>query len=133
MGTMDMNHNYVSVTNAMFDMIVYVSAPYSLEHLSTQNSAITNLNKSLGSFYKRNPKWAAVNALYSFYNNPNVGEGSVIHKPSYKVLYDMVQSLMRSSQVHVVIRTPGWEYSDIVMNECACAAQCGVPTVFEDI
>lgn len=130
MGTILKNN---SATSAMFDMIVYVSSPYTLEHVSTQNGAIIKLNKALGSFYKRNPKWAAVNALYSFYNNPNVAEDSAMHKPSYKVLYGMAHTLMKSAQVHVVLRTPGWEYSDIVMNECACAAQCGVPTVFEDI
>lgn len=117
----------------MFDMIVYVSAPYALEHLSTQNAAICKLNRSLAGIYKRNPTWAAVNALYSFYTNPNTSEDSMLHKPTYKVLYWMVHSLMKSAQVHIVLRTPGWEYCDIVLAECACATQLGIPTIFEDV
>lgn len=45
----------------------------------------------------------------------------------------MVHSLMKSAQTHIVLRTPGWEYCDIVLAECACAAQLGIPTIFEDV
>lgn len=115
-------------------MIVYVSAPYSLEHLFTQNTAIMQLNRSLAGFYHRNPKSAAVNALYTIYNNPNLMEDNKGTKQvTYKTLYQTVGVLMRSAQIHVVLRVQGWEYSDIVMSECACAAQLGIPTVFEDV
>lgn len=117
----------------MFDMIVYVSSPYTLEHLGTQNIAINRLNKTLAGIYKRNPTWACVNALYSFYNNHNVEKGSPLEKPTYKVLFGMVESLMKSSQVHIVSAVHGWEYSDIVIAECACAAKYGIPTVYEEL
>lgn len=117
----------------MFDMIVYVSVPYSLEHLFTQNTAITSLNRNLANFYKRNPRWAAVNALYTVYNNPNIIEDKGSKTVTYKTLYGTVGLLMRSTNIHVVLRVPGWEYSDVVMSECACAAQLGIPTVFEDV
>lgn len=132
MGIMVTSLNAISVTSAMFDMIVYVSTPYTLEHLSTQNTAICTLNRSLAFFYKRNPRGAAVNALYTFYNNPNGSEDNQLAKPGYKMLFGIVQSLMRSAQVHVVLKKPGWEYCDIVLAECACAAQLGIPTVTED-
>lgn len=115
----------------MFDMIVYVSTPYHLEHLATQNAAICSLNKSLAIFYKRNPRWAAVNALYSFYNNPNGTEDKQLAKPGYKMLFGIVLSLMKSAQAHIVLREPGWDYCDIVLAECACANQLGIPTLFE--
>lgn len=119
--------------SAMFNMIVYVSAPYSLEHLFTQNTAITQLNRSLAGFYHRNPTWAAVNALYTVYNNPNIMEDSGQKVITYKTLFSTVSTLMRASQVHVVLAVPGWEYSDIVLSECACAAQFGIPTVRETV
>jgi hypothetical protein len=117
----------------MFDMIVYVSTPYSIEHLSTQNAAVCKLNRALAGIYRRNKGWAAVNALYSFYNNPNGTEDNQLASPKYKVLFGIVNTLMRSAQVHIVLRTPGWEYCDIVLAECACAAQLGIPTVFEEV
>lgn len=133
MGTTVTSLNFNFATNVMFDMIVYVSVPYSIEHLSTQNAAVCHLNRTLASIYRRNPSWAAVNALYSFYNNPNGTEDNQLAKPQYKVLFGIVQSLIRSAQVHIVLKVPGWEYCDIVLAECACATQLGVPTVFQDL
>ena len=112
-------------TSVMFDMIVYVSVPYSLEHISTQRRALESLNKTLAGVYKRNPKWACVNPLYSFYSPQPT-------KPDYTALIVTIETLMRSSQAHIVVRVPGWEYSDVVLTECAIAAKHGVPTVFED-
>ena len=109
----------------MFDMIVYVSTPYSLEHTSTQKRALVSLNKALGGIYKRNPKWACVNPLYSLYNPEPT-------KPDYAALIITIETLMKSSQAHIVVRVPGWEDSDVVLTECAVAAKHGVPTVFED-
>ena len=114
-------------------MIVYISIPYSLEHLSTQNTAITHLNRILAGFYKRNPTWAAVNALYTIYNNPNMLEDANSRQVTYKQLYGTVGLLMKSANAHVVIRVPGWEYSDIVMAECACAGQLGIMSLSEDV
>ena len=114
-------------------MIVYVSIPYSIEHLSTQNAALAQLNKQLAGFYKRNPRWAAVNALYSVYNNPNLMEDSGSRQITYKQLYSTVAVLMKSASAHIIIKNPGWEYSDIVLAECACANQTKTPTIFEDV
>ena len=112
-------------TSVMFDMIVYVSTSYSLEHANTQRGALVSLNKTLAGVYKRNPNWACVNPLYSFYSPEST-------KPDYAALFVLIETLMRSSQVHIVVRSPGWEYSDVVLTECAIAAKHGVPTVFED-
>lgn len=128
-----MNLNYSFVISAMFDMIVYVSAPYALDHPSTQDRAIVRLNKTLAGIYKREPSWACVNALYSFYNNHNIEKGSPLEKPTYTVLFGMVESLMKSSRIHIVIATPGWEYSDVVITECALAAKYKIPTVYEEL
>ena len=112
-------------TSVMFDMIVYVSTPYSLEHPHTQRAALVSLNKALAGVYKRNPTWACVNPLYSIYNPQPTN-------PDYMALFVLMETLMRSAQAHIVIRSPGWEYSDVVLAECAHAAKLGIPTVFEE-
>ena len=117
----------------MFDIIAYISYPYSLDHKDTQSIAAKGLGTTLAAFYKRNPTWACVNPLYSFHNNPYAEKGSPLETPTPAVLKGLIEVLMKSATVHIVVRKPGWEYSDIVMAECACANKFGIPTHYEDV
>lgn len=111
-------------------MITYISIPYSVEHLSTQNSAIKTLNKYLATFYKRNPNMAGVNTLYSIYNNPLLDPK---HKIGYKEVYSTAKILLDSSLALIVLKVPNWDYSDIVMNEISYFSSLNRPILYEDL
>lgn len=127
MGITDMKHRQPLIQSVMFDMIVYVSTPFLLEHQDTKNIAIARMNKFLGKFYKANPRWCAVNALYSIYNNPLLEDAA-----TYKNLYSTAGLLIRGSQMHVTLKAPGWEYSELVLNERHLAMSLNLPMIEAD-
>lgn len=120
-----MSLNYLLKTNAMFDMIVYVSTPYSAQHLESITRARAAMQKYFANFYKLNPKAAAVNAIFSFPND--------ITTLTDKEIFTAAVPLMRSSGLHIVLRQPNWGYSPILIQECALAHSLNIPTTFEDI
>lgn len=124
MDTQGKNIQINLIPNAMFDMIVYVSVAYSTEIKSTQEKAITHLNKMFKEVYKQHPTWAAVNALYSTTED----EQQNPHKTKACIC-----SLMGASGSHIVLMTPGWEYCDIVLMECALAAQKGIKSIYVNV
>lgn len=111
----------------MIDMIAYIAVPYSFQSLASQNEAIVYLNKHIAHFSKKNPKYTAVNALYTLYKNPFAPDGPVVDKLAYPVC----RTLIDSADVFVVVQLPGWEYSDILSNECAYAAHVRKPMTYE--
>lgn len=119
-----MKHRQPLIQSAIFDMIVYVSTPFLLEHQDTKNIAIARMNKFLGKFYKANPRWVAVNSLYSVYKNPSMQD-----QITYKHLYAASAALIRSSGMHITLMSPGWEYSEIVLNERHLAMTLKMPMV----
>lgn len=122
-----MKHKQPLIQSAIFDMIVYVSTPFLLEHQDTKNIAIARMNRFLGKFYKANPRWTAVNSLYSVYNNPLVED-----QVTYKHLYTTSALLIRASGLHVTLMAPGWEYSELVLNERHLAMTLKTPMIEAD-
>ena len=109
----------------MIKMIAYISAPYAPESLATQNEAIINLNKAIGTFTRANPKYTCVNALYSVYKNPFL-TGPFTRKD----VFTTVKPLMDAAEVLVVLMAKGWDHCDIVMNEAAYAAATSKKIVY---
>lgn len=101
----------------MFKMIVYVSVPFLLDNQETKNAALKQLGHFLGKFYRDNPDKAAVSCLYSIYDNPLLQD-----KATYKDVYGASGILIRSADIHITLNVPGWEYSEIVLNERHLAA-----------
>lgn len=93
-------------------MIVYVSVPFLLDNQETKNVALKQLNRFLGKFYRDNPDKAAVSCLYSIYDNPLLQD-----KATYKDVYSASGILIKSSTIHITLNVPGWEYSELVLNE----------------
>jgi hypothetical protein len=118
-----MNLRLILKTNAMFDMIVYVSVPYSPQHPESLASARLTLQKYFAAFYKANPKCAAVNAVFSFPNN--------VGALTDKEVFTAVAPLMRSASKHIILIKPNWGYSPIATQECALAYNLNIPTLIE--
>ena len=112
----------------MFDMIAYVSFPYSMDHHASKNRAIVGLNKALASLYRRNPNWVYVNGLYSHYNNPHIPTET---KLGISDALQLSKVLLDSAQVCIVIHAKGWEYSDIVMTEAGYFSSLNRPILYE--
>jgi hypothetical protein len=96
----------------MLKMIAYISVPFLLDNQETKNKALKQLNGFLGKFYRDNPDKAAVNCLYSVYDNPLLQD-----KATYRDVYSASELLIRSAEIHITLNVPGWEYSELVLNE----------------
>jgi hypothetical protein len=108
-------------------MITYFSVPYSFQSLATQNTAIVKLNEYLGTLLRVNPKVIPVSALFSVYKNPYL-HGNIKDEQAYPIC----KTLIDSSEVLIVLRLPGWEYSDIVLNEAGYAASLDKVILYAD-
>jgi hypothetical protein len=108
-------------------MITYFVVPYSFQSLTTQNNAIVRLNEHLGGFMRRNKNVTPVSALFSVYKNP-YSQGNIRDEAAYPIC----RTLIDSCDIVVVLRLPGWEYSDIVMNEIGYAIHAKKVIIYED-
>lgn len=109
-------------------MIAYIAIPYSVQSIATQNEAIITLNKHFGKLIANNPSIIPVNALYSVYKNPQMGPITRDVE-----VYPACRTLIEACNIFIVLRDKGWEYSDIIMNETAYAANIHKPIYYEDV
>jgi len=115
--------------NSLFEMIVYVSYPYAIQGntLESRNRAIKELNRIFAKLYATNPTWCFVNGLFSTYNNPDFKDSD----PFKGILYAS-KTLLDSSSHLIIVRTPGWDYSDIVIQEGKYAYIKNLPITYLD-
>lgn len=113
-------------------MIVYFSYPYAINDGVSQRHAITQLQKHIGRFKRMNPRLTAVNALMSAYDNPDLGSKNKIVTDD-KMIFSAAKLLLDSSNMHVMIKAKGWEYDDIMRNECGYSLMYKkIPVIDED-
>jgi hypothetical protein len=104
-------------------MIVYYAVPYTIDDLGSMNRAMSALNAHLGSALLRNDKIIPVCALYSVYGMEDI---------TWRKTYMHSKLLLDSAQMFVIVQLPGYEYSDVIMNEAAYAAIKNIPIILED-
>jgi hypothetical protein len=109
----------------MFDMIVYVSTPYSAQHPESLVKARSTLQKYFAAFYRANPRSAAVNAIFSFPDS--------VGALTDKEVFAAVAPLMRSASKHIVLNVFDWSYSPIILQEASLAYHLNIPTSIETI
>lgn len=97
-------------------MIVYFSYPYAINDSMSQRHAIIQLQKHMGRFKRLNPRMTPVNALLSVYDNPDFTKNKLV--TDEKLIFASARLLLDSSSAHVMIKGNGWEYDDIMKNEC---------------
>lgn len=114
-------------------MIAYVSFPYSLQHPATQEVAIAGLGKVLAKLYKDKPNYVFVNPLYTFHKNPYAEKGSSLFEVKPVIVQALIETFMKSADLHIIVRHPGWEYSDVVLSECAVSNRLGMSTLYYEL
>jgi hypothetical protein len=102
----------------MFNMLIYFSHPYAIGHRDSQRTAILGLNKAIAMYVKENKDSYAVNALYNEYGDRVALEDSI---------YMQAGTLIRASNALIVIKAPGWEYSNVVAQEIIYAESIKKP------
>lgn len=113
--------------NSLFDMIVYVSYPYAYNNLESCNHAIESLNKLFAKLYKSNKTWCFVNGLFSTYNNPDI-----VTTDKRKSTFFCSKILLDSANHVIIVRKPGWDYSEIVTEEGRYAYVKNLPISYID-
>lgn len=113
-------------------MIVYFSYPYAIKDGVSQRHAVTQLQKHIGRFKRTNPRITAVNALMSAYDNPDLGSKNKIVTDD-RLIFSAAKLLLDSSSMHVMIKGKGWEYDNIMTNECSYSLfHKKIPIIKED-
>lgn len=110
----------------MFNMIAYISTPYTLESLESQNNAVQHLNKFLGRVIYKREGWTGVSSVFTLYNNTDLHNKA----PTYKQLYATSKILIESCDLFMVLGGDNWGYSEIVMNELFYAQTLKKPIEF---
>ncbi len=110
-------------------MIAYISTPYTLENLESQNTAIKHLNAFLGRVIYKRANWAGVSSVYTLYNNSDLSGKA----PTYKQLYDTSKLLIDNCSLFIILGGDNWGYSEIVMNEMFYAQTIKKPIEFFNI
>ncbi len=104
-------------------MIVYYAVPYTIYDLGSMNRAISALNTHLGKALLRNDNVVPISSIYSIYGMPEI---------NWRKVYPHSRLLIDSAEMFVVLQLPGYEYSEVVMNEAAYAAIKNIPVILED-
>jgi hypothetical protein len=108
-------------------MIVYVSYPYAYDNLESRNKAIESLNKLFAKLYKTNTTWCFVNSIFSTYNNPDLNTTDM-----RKATFFSSKTLLDSCSHVIIVRKPGWDYSEIVTEEGRYAYVKNLPISYID-
>lgn len=112
-------------------MIVYFSYPYAIADSASQRHAIMQLQKHMGRFKRHNPNLTPVNALMSVYDNKEFSHTKMVCDD--KAIFATARLLLDSSNMHVMIKGKGWEYDDIMKNECGYSLiHKKIPVIDED-
>lgn len=112
-------------------MIVYFSYPYAVNDSISQRHAIIQLQKHMGRFKRLNPRLTPVSALLSVYDNPDFSTNKLV--ADEKMIFAAARLLLDSSSAHVMIKAKGWEYDDIMKNECGYSlVYKKIPLIEED-
>ena len=112
-------------------MIVYFSYPYAVGDSHSQRNAIRELQKHMGRFKRLNPKLTPVNALMSIYDNAEISKVKTVMDE--RAVFAVAKLLLDSASMHVMIKAKGWEYDDVMKNECGYSlVYKKIPVVDED-
>ena len=112
-------------------MIVYFSYPYAIADSLSQRHAIAQLQKHMGRFKRYNPNITPVNALMSVYDNKEFSRTKMVCDDS--TIFATARLLLDASNMHVMIKGKGWEYDDIMKNECGYSLiHKKIPIIEED-
>lgn len=110
--------------------VLYVGIPYAIRP-DLMLFAKTELLKFFGTIAPHQDEYSflPVNSLLTAYNSPDLPAGTVL---TDKIIYSVAKHLIDASSGMLILRYPGWEYSEILMNEAAYAAATGKPVSYAD-
>lgn len=105
-------------------ILAYISVPYTIKSHETIREASNKVLEVAGNLNQKDSRVLGVNGMLSWYQQ--------MVPTQDKEIYPFCRSLIDSCDVLAVVRSPGWEYSDIVMNEAAYAASLKKQVIYID-
>lgn len=111
-------------------MILYLSVPYSIKSKESIEKAALAAQKAAGQMFSyRDEISTPVSGIFSWYKNPDLlGE-----MKEERDVYPFSKPLVDAAKAVVVVREPGWDYSDIVQQEASYAYHTNKPIIYIDL
>ena len=111
-------------------MIFYLSVPYSIRSIESQAKAVLAAQKAAAKMMSFQEERAIpVSGIFTWYKNPEIHSKLTEEKD----VYPFSKPLLDASKALVVVREPGWEYSDIVQQEAGYAHHTQKPIIYVDL
>lgn len=95
-------------------MIAYLSVPFSYKNYDSVTSAASTASELIGKL--KTPSVVPVSGVLSWYQNKDTE-----YPKQERDVYQFSKPLVDACGILIVVRLPGWEYSDIVQQETAYA------------
>lgn len=102
-------------------MIVYLSIPFIIGNEESEAKAVRYLTASFTALANDHPKLVPVNALMSMYRNEEFDKLGKSRRED--IYYGCARLLLDSSKMLIFSKIDGWEYDEVMRNECSYAVQ----------